>query len=537
MLKCARDRVFVLGLVLAFTFTGHQIASAQAPVIEETGVITLNPSLSTPGSMSSLLGPMPGSSGITFGMQPGRDDMILGRAGLGAPRVPTAITTPGGVYQGPPRREGIAFPPPLAVPLVQHYGTMALPTIEYEGPANGLTLDQAIEILVKRNIELRAKYLEIPQGRADVLTASLRSNPIFYADSQLVPYGTNSVRKPTGPTQYDVNFSHPIDYSHKRRARTAYASRALQVMEAQYQNEVRLAIANLHTAFVDVLTARATIRYMEKSVEGLEEVVRVAQGQYEKRTGTRSDVDQAKSDRASAVLGVMDAQEMLQKRKRVLGELLDLSPQESERLEVRGALRYESPPLPPLEELLAIARDCRPDVAAYRLGVEAANSNVRLQLANRFSDAYLLYQPYTFQNNAPFGTQSGVSWALGITVPLPLYNRNQGNIERARINVVQSQEQLKALDRRLITEIQQSVGEYEVSARIVRSIREDVLPGLQRAKDDKFELFREGEDPKIAFLNAQRKYNDAVQNYLDSAARHRRSALDLNTVVGHRIMP
>jgi cobalt-zinc-cadmium efflux system outer membrane protein len=487
--------------------------------------------------MSSLLGPMPGSSGMTFGMQPGRDDMILGRAGLGAPRVPTSITTPGGVYQGPPRREGIAVPPPLPVPPPKLYGTMELATVEDEGPVDGLTLDHAVEILVRQSIDLRAKYLEIPQMRADVLTASLRANPILYADGQLVPYGTNSIRKPDGPTQYDLNVSHPLDYSHKRRARMAYASRSLQVIEAQYQNEVRLAIASLHAAFVDVLVARAAISYMKKSVKGLNEVVRVAEGLYEKRTGTRSDIDQAKSDRASAVLGVIDAEEMLLKRKRVLGEMLYLSPQESERLEVRGILRYEGPKPPPLDELIALARDSRPDFAAYRMGVEAAASNVRLQQANRFSDAYLLYQPYTFQNNAPFGRESGTSWALGITVPLPLYNRNQGNIERARINVVQSQTQLELLDRRLVTEIQQAVGEYQVSARIVRGMREDVVPGLERAKNDLFELYQEGEDPKIVFLNAQRKYNDAIKNYLDSAARHRRSALDLNTAVGQRIMP
>ena len=52
---------------------------------------------------------------------------------------------------------------------------------------------------MQRNLDLRAKFLEIPQARADVLTASLRANPIFYADSQLVPYGTNSVQKPDGP--------------------------------------------------------------------------------------------------------------------------------------------------------------------------------------------------------------------------------------------------------------------------------------------------------------------------------------------------
>ena len=488
--------------------------------------------------MSSLLGPMPGSSGMTFGMQPGRDDMILsGRAGLGAPRAPTSITTPGGVYQGPPRREGTVVPPPLPVPAPLLYGTMELSAIEDEGPIDGLTLDHAIEILVRQSIDLRAKYLEIPQARADVLTASLRANPIMYADSQLVPYGTNSVRKPTGPTQYDLNFTHPLDISHKRQARIAYASRALQVTEAQYQNEVRLAIANLHAAFVDVLTARVAIRYMKESVKGLDEVVRVALGHYEKRSGTRSDVDQAKSDRASAALGVIDAEETLQKRKRVLGEMLNLSPQDSEALEVRGFLRYEGPQPPPLEALVAIARDSRPDFAAFRLGIEAATSNVRLQLANRFSDAYLLYQPYTFQNNAPFGRESGVSWALGITMPLPLYNRNQGNIERARINVVQTRTQLELLDRRLVTEIGQAIGEYQVSRRIVRGMRENVVPGLKRAKEDRFELYREGEDAKIVYLNAQRKYNDAVKNYLDSAARHRRSALDLNTVVGQRIMP
>ena len=95
-----------------------------------------------------------------------------------------------------------------------------------------------------------------PAGAGRRADGEPAANPIFYADSQLVPYGTNSVRKPDGPTQYDLNVSHPLDYSHKRRARMAYASRALQVMEAQYQNEVRLAIANLYAAFVDVLTAR-----------------------------------------------------------------------------------------------------------------------------------------------------------------------------------------------------------------------------------------------------------------------------------------
>ncbi len=115
------------------------------------------------------------------------------------------------------------------------------------------------------------------------MTASLRANPIFYADSQLVPYGSDSVRRRDGPTQYDVNISHPIDYSHKRWARMAYAGRALQVMEAQYQNEVRLAIQNLYNAYVDVLAARETVRYVRTSVRGLDEYLRVNQRLFQQK--------------------------------------------------------------------------------------------------------------------------------------------------------------------------------------------------------------------------------------------------------------
>jgi cobalt-zinc-cadmium efflux system outer membrane protein len=413
---------------------------------------------------------------------------------------------------------------------------MERPTTEDEGPPEGLTLDQAVDILVHQNLDLRAKGLEIPQARADVLTAGLRANPIFYADSQLVPYGSDSIRKPDGPTQYDLNISHPLDLSHKRQARKDLAIRSLDVMEAQYQNEVRLAIQNLYNAYVDVLTARYTIRYVRESIAGLDEVLRVNRGLYE-RNATSADVDQARSDREVGIVNLMDAEENLRQRNRALGELLNLPPEQAEHLTLRGKLRTPAPPPPALAELIQIARDSRPDLIAYRLGVLAAESNVRLQRANRFSDAYLLYQPFTFQNNAPYGRQSGTSWALGITVPLPVYNRNQGNIERARINVYQSEVQLDLLERRLTTEVQQALAEYEVSGRIVRHLFEHVLPGLENARNAHRKLFEEGEIPKIVFLESQRKLNEASKAYLDAAARHRRSMLSLNSVVALRILP
>ena len=88
------------------------------------------------------------------------------------------------------------------VPRPPFFGTLEVPKgPEDEGPPNGLTLDQAIDHFVHENLNLRAMFLELPQARADVLTASLRANPILYADAQLVPYGSFSNSKPSGPTR------------------------------------------------------------------------------------------------------------------------------------------------------------------------------------------------------------------------------------------------------------------------------------------------------------------------------------------------
>ena len=511
---------------------------AQAPTIEETGIIPSAANTARPGSMDSLLGPTPGSSGISFGMQPGRDDMLLGRVGTSSPRVPTSITTPGGVYQGPPPSQVFAAQQPLPVPRAPFFGTLELPKSEEdEGPPDGLTLDQAIDLLVHDNLELRGKYLEIPQARADVLTASLRANPIFYADSQLIPYGADSNRRPGGPTQYDVNISHPIDYSHKRWARMAYASRALQVMEAQYQDEVRRTIQNLYNAYVDVLAAREMVRYVQTSVQGLDEYLRVNQRLFQQKSATSADVDQAKSDREIAAVGLLDAEENLRQKKRTLGELLNLLPDQAEQLELRGRLGDAGPPPLTGDDLVPIAINARPDVAAYRLGITAAEANVKLQMANRFSDAYLLLQPYTFQNNAPFGRESATSYAVGMTIPLPIYNRNQGNIERARINVDQSRIQFIYLSRRIETEVKQAWNEYRVSALIVQQLRTQVLTASRRAVEARLRLFDEGEVAKVIYLDTQRRYNENAKSYLDSLVRHRRSMLTLNTVVGQRILP
>ena len=65
-------------------------------------------------------------------------------------------------------------------------------------------------------------------------------------------------------------------------------------------------------------------------------------------------------------------------------------------MEIRGTIHDTYSPPSPVNELIRLAVEGRPDIVAFRLGVHRAEAEVRLAVANRMSDVYLLYQPYTY---------------------------------------------------------------------------------------------------------------------------------------------
>jgi cobalt-zinc-cadmium efflux system outer membrane protein len=526
-------------LVLALG-VGVRRAAAQAPTLPTESPALTGPG---PGSLESSLGPIPGAGAIPFTDTPAasRGGGILGgRVGTSFPRVPTAITNPAAGAPAPTvrRMAPMATVPITSVPL---YGVLDVPRgPRDEGPPHGLTLDQAIELLLQNNMDLKSRFMEIPQAEADILTAGLRANPIFYADTQLVPYGQYTNSKPGGPLQYDVNITHPLDLNHKRWERVRVATRAKRVLEAQYQDAVRLEINNLYTAYVNVLSARETVRYAQVSLKGLNDLLAVVPKQKRFSDATQADVERISFQRDAAEVGLMEAEAALRQAKRTLGTLLYLAPMEAENLELRGTISDPFPPPSSFDDLARLALEVRPDLNAYRLGVQLAEANVRLARANQFQDVYLLYQPFTYQNNAPFGLKSPASWALGLTVPLPIYNRNQGVIQRARLNVTQSRMDVAARERLVLNEVQQAFWEYLNTRAMLRKFEAEngMVQRARRMRDYTGRLFELGETPNVvAYLNAQRDYNDAVRQYRDLVVRHRRSMLMLNTAVGQRILP
>ena len=530
-----RHTVFGGPLGLALTvLTG--IAAAQGP---QLGRGQLGGNNSAMGGRESSLGPSPGSGGNQFSNAPGSDRPTLGggSSGTSTPVAPPSISDPGGGASQVPGGSGIAATPALLPAQVPLYGPLSLPTTDDEGPTEGLTLDEAVGRLVRDNLDLKSRFFEIPQARADILTASLYANPILFFDAQLVPYGNYTRQRNGGPTQYDLNISHPLDLSGKRRARTAVACAAQKVIEAQYQDAVRLEIDNLFEAFVGAVLARESIDLSRAAVDGLDQVLETIRDQREEKIATQADVNSVLIQRELAAQGLSDAEQMYRSTKLRLGAELTIPPAEAEAMAIRGSLKVNAPLAPPAEDLVGLALQCRPDLAAYRLGVRRSQADVKLANANRLADVYVLYQPYTFQNPGATSSQGSHSWAGGVTVPLPVYNRNQGNIQRAKINVDQSKTELAAQEQRVVIEVLQAEKEYQVAQEAVDRLERVIRPAAQKVLDTAQLRFRSGEKDILYYLSARRDYNDFVRQYLQSYLRYRRSLLKLNTAVGQRIMP
>ena len=163
-----------------------------------------------------------------------------------------------------------------------------------------------------------------------------------------------------------------------------------------------------------------------------------------------------------------------------LAVLLQFAEAEADNRAVRGTIRDAGPPPPSVDDLAKLAVCNRPDVVAYRRGVKRAMADVQLARRERFEDVFLFYTPYAFQNYAYQGLQSATSWSVGGLVSIPLFNRNQGNIARAKEGVVQAQIELSGVERQAAFEVRRAALDFATTDRAVRRFEGDILtaPGV-----------------------------------------------------------
>jgi cobalt-zinc-cadmium efflux system outer membrane protein len=443
-----------------------------------------------------------------------------------------------GKLRTPPLRMAQDIPLPLSPDGRPRRG---IPPLQpFSGDSDGITLDTAIDILLHNSLDLEQSRGDISQADADFITASLRTNPVAYVDTQGVPYGKYTSQTDGGPNQYDFNVVYPLDLSHKRQTRMKSAWLNRQAVEAKYKDVVRLAIDNLYTAYVDALLAQRNVGFQ-----------RLKERAQSTTPATAKNSERLQNTSIFSVIDRDDADHVFEEAMRTLALKLNLPIEELKQRGLYGRVhftRYDEPPLPPEDELVKMALANRPDLVSQRMIVARSDADIAAAQAGRFDDVLLMYQPYTFYRGIPnVAPQNTVAWALGVTVPLPIYNRQQGNIAKARTIAAQSRTQLILLEKAVDTEVRTAFRQHQFTLKATEKLTSkdelkkltDVTPAI----DDLIDRYKGNEEEELYLLmvRLKRLVSDDDDNQLtkldEMKLQHRRSMLKLDTAVGVRILP
>lgn len=399
-----------------------------------------------------------------------------------------------------------------------------------DAAGDGLSLDASVTRLLAFNYDLRTKYQDIPEARADELTASLRNPPAIFLSGGQLPYGRYSPERP-GTPEYEVTPAETVDYSGKRKSHMREARWETRVTEARYQNAVRLEIDRLYDAYVDALEGREIVRVVQAELRELAELAALS------REGPQAQADRIALRQFKAQAALKEAMEEWAQRNRNLAALLAMPADKAEDLVVSGSLDDRSPMPPPVEELIRLALESRPDLAAQRLGIEHDQAIVQVTRAERFDDAAVFWTPYEVQNNSPVNKKSSTGWGGGMLFAVPLFDRNQGVIARAQINLQQRHIEMEGLERLTINDVRQACIEYTASRQAVQQYEEEGLPAAGRIAEAMYRQYLEKKGGIDALLEARANYGEMARLYREARVRHRRAMLKVNTAVGKRILP
>jgi cobalt-zinc-cadmium efflux system outer membrane protein len=365
---------------------------------------------------------------------------------------------------------------------------LALQAGAQSSPAAKVTVDQAVAEAIQNHASLMAERANMGIADARILTARLRPNPEVSTEGDhldMLGTGFNETNG-GGPTEFSLRTDFPIELGGKRERRIDVAEKSKSVVELAFLDAVRVLTLDVRNTCVDALLARENLELARLNLESLNRIVAINATRV--KAGDIPEVDLIRSrvaalQYANAVRRAeLAVQEAAMRLKTVLGRSLG-----SPAPEVAGDLQREATVLA-LEELRATALDSRPDLRALRLDQDRAAAELRLQLAQARPDLTIGAEYRRQQVNA----QSN-SLGFFVSAPLQIFNRNQGEIARARQEQRQGGLRVRALELAVANEVENAYNRFLTAQGLLQAIRGQLLEGARDVREITDYSYQRGE--------------------------------------------
>ncbi len=421
--------------------------------------------------------------------------------------------------------------PPQTLPpasgATQMPGIPQLPAAAPPAPAVLVTIEQAIEFAKRNNPTLQANRTLIYQNREQEVTANLRPNPVLTVDAQFLPIFTPDMFTSNYidyNAEFDAGIAYLFERGKKRQHRLQAARDQTAVTESQVADAERTTVENAAQEFITALLAKSNLQFAEQLLQSYEHSVGVSDERY--KAGGLSKADLLKIELQTLQFQT-DVTAARIARVQALGSLRQLMGFDSvpREFDVAGSLAYKPLTLK-LEDLQARALKLRPDLQAAERGVEAAKSQIGLAKANAKQDVTFTFD-YSHVNAANNGS-------FFFSIPLAIFNKNQGEVARTYFALTQSQFQQSAAEQQVLTDVRNAYEALLNSEEVVQLFEKGYLQQAQQSLDITQFSYQHGAASLLDFLDAERSYRATELSYRQALATYMSALEQLRQAVGTR---
>jgi outer membrane protein, heavy metal efflux system len=396
------------------------------------------------------------------------------------------------------------------------------------------TWEQVREKFRASNPTIQAAQLNVSESRAGEITAYLRPNPDFTFSTdgtQITP--TDGVWKPFAGTQYTTSFSYLHERDRKRELRRDSAHGATTIAESTLADQERTLLFNLRGAFVQTLQAKAVLAVAHESLEYYDRLLGVSRERLRAGDIAQVDLDRLELQRVQFASDVINATTNLATAKIQLRALLnERTP--IDQFDVAGPFDF-SDRISPLEEFRASALDTRPDLKAAMQAVEKARADHQLAVANGSVDPTLsAWYSHNPSFNNPFANNTlGASFSI----PLRVFDRNQGEKARTAIDVTRNQRLRDAAEAQVYSDVDSAYTTLGANVSLLRQYKADYLQRAVKVRETMSFAYQRGGVSLLDFLQAQQDYRMIQLTYVNLVGSYLTAASQMNLAVGKEVLP
>lgn len=370
--------------------------------------------------------------------------------------------------------------------------------------AQSISLENAVDIFVKNNHDIQIFRKEALKTRADLITANEHPNPTLQTSYEFLDINHRLSDTARGSNaQATVILSHPFETAGKLKKRVDLATKNISLSDFNLEDSIRRQLLILLDAYYTVLLDQTNLSNAEENSIAYSKIVDIAKAKLEHGFLSQLDYQKILLQRIDYTREIENNKLVLVQDKETLALLLAL-PDTNFEIEYRP----DSFLLPSIKTLYANVLN-RPDCKAAKKNQEVANSVLVLEKANAVPNLSVGFEYASF--GPSYEPLAGVNFGIAI----PIYDRNEGDIERARIGTLQSINIYDKVVRTAQSEIAQSYQEVLSTQKVYDQMTEGFL-AAKDLKDKQEKIFALKGMSILEFLDGQKSYREFQKSLNES---------------------